>query len=129
MYNTTSIAHSPEQAVQLLDDAFNRGDLCAILRFYDEHAVVTPMPGVEARGIDAIRSMFAPMLRPGIRAEQLTTKVLEADGIALFLSHWTLHAEGECPQHFTATTVLRKGSDGGWRALIDNARGPEILDS
>ena len=123
------IAHTPEEAVQLLDDAFNRGDLCAIVRCYEDNAIVVPMPGTEARGSDAIRSMYAQMLRPGIRAEQVTTKVLEADNIALFLSHWTLHIEGAPSQNFTATTVFREGADGGWRALIDNARGPDILNA
>ena len=123
------IALTPEEAVHQLDDAFNRGDLRAVVDVYEENALVVPMPGTEARGTHAISSMFAQMLRPGMRAEQNSTKVLEADGIALFLSHWTLHIEGVPPQHFTATTVLRKGADGGWRALIDNATGPALLNA
>jgi hypothetical protein len=40
-----------------------------------------------------------------------------------------MNIEGEPPQTFIATTVLRRQPDGSWKALIDNARGPQILDS
>ena len=60
-------------------------------------------------------------------ARQLQTHVAEADGIALFTSRWSLSVAGGEPQVFFASVVLRQQPDGGWKALIDNARGPLIL--
>ncbi len=121
------IASSPEHAIELLDQAFNEGDLDSVLRLYEDAAVVVPEPGKEARGIAELRSLYQKLMKPGITAKQLKTAVLEADGVALFLSRWTLTVDGAPPETFISTTVFRKQPDGGWKALIDNARGPLIL--
>ena len=121
------IAKSPEHAVELLDKAFNEGDLDSVLDYYEDSAVVIPMPGIEARGRAELRSLYQRVMKPGTSAKQLTTHVMEADGVALFLSRWTLTVEGAPPETFIATTVFRKQPDGGWKALIDNPRGPLIL--
>ncbi len=122
------VAKTPEHAIELLDDAFNRGDLDAVLRYYEEVAVVLPRPGIEARGSDELRKLYASFMKPGTMAKQIKTHVVEADGVALFTSRWSLTVDNEAPQEFIATTVFRRQSDGGWKALIDNARGPLILD-
>ena len=67
-------------------------------------------------------------MKPGTSAKQLKVHVVEADGIALLTSRWTLHVEGVSPQTFVATVVLRQQPDRGWKALIDKARGPQILE-
>jgi ketosteroid isomerase-like protein len=121
-------AKTPEYAIQILDRAFNEGDLDTIMDFHDEAALVVPQPGVEARGKDAIREMYRKMLHPGMVARQLKIRVLEADGIALFISRWSLSQPGQSEKTFIATTVLRQQSDGGWKAFIDNAQGPGILE-
>jgi ketosteroid isomerase-like protein len=125
------IANSPEYAVELLDRAFAQGDLDTVLSFYEDAAVVITEPGKSARGTGELRSFFAGAMRSGSQAEQLRTQVIEADGVALFLSRWTLHRKGAgadvTPRTFIATTVFRKQPDGGWKALIDNPFGPLIL--
>jgi ketosteroid isomerase-like protein len=125
------IANSPEHAVELLDHAFAQGEIEAVLSFYEEAAVVITEPGKAARGTEELKSFFAWAMQSGSRAEQLRTQVIEADGVALFLSRWTLHSKGVgadgTARTFTATTVFRKQPDGGWKALIDNPFGPLIL--
>ncbi len=123
------IATSPEHAVELLDRAFAQGDLHAVLSFYEDAAVVITEPGKAARGREELRSFFARAMQSGASAKQLKTQVIEADGVALFLSRWTLHVKGAgaTERIFTATTVFRKQPDGGWKALIDNPFGPLIL--
>ena len=128
MEGMNAIARSPEQAIEILDRAFNEGDLETIINFYDEAAFVVPRPGLEARGKAAIRDMYSKMLRPGMVARQIKVRVFEADGIALFLSQWSLSEPGKDEMTFTSTTVLRQQSDGGWKPLIDNAQGLAILD-
>ena len=123
-----SIARNPEHAIEALDRAFNEGNLETIMDFYDEAAVVVPQPGVEARGRAAIHDMYAKMLEPGMVARQLNVRVLEANGIALFLSRWSLSRTEDGERTFISTTVLRQQDDGGWKVIIDNAQGPAILD-
>ena len=121
------LARSPEHAIELLDEAINAGDLDAVLHLYDDAAVVLPEPGREARGHFELKNLYEHFMKPGTSARQLKTHVVEADGIALFTSRWTLSVEGSSSQTFIATTVLRQQPDGGWKALIDNARGPHAL--
>ena len=123
------IATSPEHAIQILDRAFNQGDLDTIMDLYDDAALVVPQPGVESRGKEAIREMYGRMLQPGMVARQLKTRVLEADGVALFISQWSLRQPGQTEKTFISTTVLRRQQNGGWKVFIDNAQGPAILDS
>jgi ketosteroid isomerase-like protein len=121
------IANSPGEAVELLDRAFAQGDLDAVLSFYEDAAVAITEPGKAARGTEELRSFFAGAMQSGSWAEQLRTQVIEADGVALFLSRWTLHSKDVGARTFIATTVFRKQADGGWKALIDNPFGPLIL--
>ena len=121
------IATSPEHAVELLDRAFAQGDLPTVLSFYEEVAVVITEPGKAARGTAELRSFFARAMQSGSSAKQLRTQVMEADGVALFVSRWTLQVEGAAERTFNATTVFRKQADGGWKVLIDNPFGPLIL--
>jgi ketosteroid isomerase-like protein len=127
------IADSPEHAVKMVDAAFNRGDLEAVLDFYEAAAVVVMEPGKLARGKAELREFFERVMRSGVFAKQLKTNVIEAEGVALFLSRWTLQSPGresaEYARTFVATTVLRKQPDGTWKALIDNSVGPLVLGS
>jgi ketosteroid isomerase-like protein len=121
-------ARSPQEAVELLDAAFNEADIETVLEFYEDAAVVVIEPGQVARGSAELRNFFERMVRAGSSVKQLKTYTLEADGIALFLSRWSLYGENEkAARTFVATTVFRKQPDGGWRVLIDNAFGPSLL--
>jgi ketosteroid isomerase-like protein len=124
---------SPEHAVELLDRAFNDGDLEAVLSFYEESAVVIAAePLRELRGSAELRSFFAEAIRSNQVAKQMKTRVIEVDGIALFFSRWSLSAKNNGSdmntQIFIATSVFRRQSDGTWKILIDNPFGPLILD-
>lgn len=125
------LAGSPQLAVEIVDKAFTRGDLEAVLRFYENAAVVVTEPGKVARGQAELRAFFERALTSASAAKQLKTYVIEADDIALFTSRWVLaNATGNSNEEtrtFIATTVLRKQRDGTWKALIDNAFGPLVL--
>jgi uncharacterized protein (TIGR02246 family) len=123
-------AQSPEQAVEMLDRAFNENDLETALCFYEDAAVVVTEPGKMARGRDELKDFFERVMQRGVSAKQLKTHVIEADGVALFLSRWTLGGAGGgagSARTFVATTVFRKQVDGGWKVLIDNSLGPLVL--
>lgn len=121
-------ARTPQETVLALDEAFNRGDLESVLSFYDDAAVMV-MPGRLARGKAELRQAFQEIMASHATVKQQRTFALEADGVALFISRWTLTraTAAATPTHFVATAVFRKQPNGDWRCLIDNSAGPAVL--
>ena len=117
----------------MVDRAFNEGNIEAVLNFYENVAVVVTEPGKIARGKSELRPFFEQVLASKMTARQIKTYVLEADGVALFLSRWTLVTPGSSDEsqarRFVSTLVLRKQPTGEWKALIDNSLGPLVLGS
>jgi uncharacterized protein (TIGR02246 family) len=126
-------ASSPEHVVYLLDEAFNSKDIEAVLRFYEDAAVVVTAPGKTARGRSELRAFFENVMASNVSAKQIKTHTIEAGGVALFLSRWkhvTESPQGQTVENqFVATTVFRKQDDGSWKALIDNSFGPLVLET
>ena len=91
-------ASSPEHIVQMMDKAFNEGDFNSLLGFYEDAAVVVTEPTKLARGKQQLRLFLEHVMSSNHTARQLKTHVIEADGIALFLSRWTLATSGEVPE-------------------------------
>jgi ketosteroid isomerase-like protein len=121
-------ASSPEHIVQMMDKAFNEGDVNSLLGFYEDAAVVVTEPAKLARGKQELRGFLEHVMSSKPTARQLKTHVIEADGIALFLSRWTLATSGKASsKKFVATTVFRRQPNGEWKALIDNSLGPLVL--
>lgn len=119
-----------ERTVEMMDQAFNRGDLESVLSFYDDSAALVTEPGKLARGKEELRMFFQQVMASRPSAQQLKTHIIEADGIALFLSRWTLASERSSQvsmKRFIATTVFRRQPSGEWKALIDNSLGPLVL--
>jgi uncharacterized protein (TIGR02246 family) len=126
-------AQGPEHVVEAMDRAFNEGDLATLLSFYEEAAIVVAEPSRTVSGKAQLRTFFENAMRSEVSAKQIKTRVIEADGLALFLSRWTLtpnEVKADAPvRTFVATTVFRKQPDGSWKALIDNPVGPLVLDA
>jgi ketosteroid isomerase-like protein len=126
------IARSPEHAVELLERAFNAHDIETLIRFYEDEAVVVTEPGRTVRGHTELRSFFELAMKSGASAKQLKTHVIEADGVALFLSRWLLEYKDPSgvvsSRELVATTVFREQQGGGWKVLIDNSFGPRVLE-
>jgi ketosteroid isomerase-like protein len=123
---------SPARAVELLNEAFNDGDIEAALSFYEESAViVVTETGRMARGTAELRGFFEEVMKASPSTTQFKTHVIETDGIALFLSRWTLTRHEQngvvSSRHLTATSVSRKQPSGDWKLLIDNSHGPLLL--
>lgn len=127
------IAHSPEHAVELLDRAFNERDIDTVMSYHEGAVVVVTEPGKTVRGRAQLLEFFERAMKSGASATQLKSRVFEADGVALFLSRWTLESKDPngkvSTRQLVATTVFRKQSGGGWKVLIDNSLGPLVLDA
>lgn len=124
---------TPHEAVKALDQAFARRDMEALLAFYEDGAAVVTEPGRMIRRKEDVRKFFTQLFATNGEAHQLDSHIIEADGIALFISKWRFTGEKPGGQPFSresvATSVLRKGADGNWRILIDNPVGPAVLES
>ena len=121
----------PEEAVQAFFDAFNRGNLDAVVALYEPKARLIAQPGQVAEGHAAIREALNGFLamKPTLTPEK---KALVATGdIALSVVKWTLKGTGpdRTPVRMEGTTsdVLRKQADGKWLFVIDNPWGAGIL--
>lgn len=70
--------YTPLQTVHNLDEAFNRGDLEAVLNCYEEQAIMVIAPGKIAHGKDELRKTFQDLLKLGLKARQLKIETLNS---------------------------------------------------
>lgn len=127
------MATTPQQLIDAADAAFNCGDLNAVLSCYDEHAVWVVEPRKIVSGKLALRKAFEEVLRDEPQVIKEKEHIIECGDIALCSIKWhfadpasggpTLGTGG------FASTILRRGSDGHWRIVIDNPWGSSILES
>jgi len=127
------IARTPSSAIQMADEAFNRGDLEGMLVFYEEEATMLFGPNEVLTGKAAIRKAIAQLLAMRVVARHEKTHVIEQADIALWGSNWSV--TGTAPdgsriaRRGTSSVILRRGADGGWRVAIENPWAAAILDS
>src|SRR3984893_2359582 len=124
-------AQSPLETVELLDQAFNRGDIEAVLDFYEEDAVMVAEPNRLATGKAGIRATYEERDRliKGT-ATQAKTHVIETGDIALFTSKWnfsgTMLNGDSVSRDSYASVILRRQTDGSWRIVVDNSWGHAV---
>ncbi len=105
-----------------VEDAFNRGDVDALVALYEPGACMVKDDGSVATGTDAIREIWSGFVALGGRIEMTTRFAIEQDEVALLSNTWTFEGAG---MTFSATTaeVARRSGDGVWRYVIDNPFG------
>jgi ketosteroid isomerase-like protein len=122
-------ARDPARAIELIDKTFQAADVDTLVSLYDDAAVLISTelaPGREIRGKQELREFYTRVLPGALSVAQIKTHVVEADGIALFTSRWSLIRERTLTKSFIATVVFRRQPDGGWKDLIDSS--PAVLD-
>ncbi len=120
-------ATSPEQLHRLFEEAFNAGDLDALLALYEPDAALIPEPGVVVYGVDQIGPALKGFLDVGGKMKLDTKKVVIVGDLAYLMNRWSLTATNEdgSPLEMGAVTaeVARRQADGSWLYVIDNAVG------
>jgi len=120
-------AHKPEELDVLFVQAFNAGDIEAMMKLYEPAASLTPQPGHVVSGSKALREALSGFVvrKPRMTLEART--LAEAGGIALTTSKWVLEGTGPDGKPMKAegqsAEVARRQPDGTWLFVIDNPHG------
>ena len=121
-------ATEPEQMHSVFQQAFNAGDLEALMALYEPDAALIPQPGTVAEGTAAIRDSLRWFLDRGGQITLDTKLVLRVGDLAYLSNRWSLTGatmpDGS-PAELGAVTaeVARLQSAGRWLYVIDNAWG------
>jgi pimeloyl-ACP methyl ester carboxylesterase/ketosteroid isomerase-like protein len=126
--NKSAVCSTPEQVPIAFDAALNAGDLDSLLSMFSNKATMRMTDGkVVQESPTELRNGLARLLTLRPRLHNEVRRVLTSSNIALVLLDWTLNVtlpDGqEHEEHGTATQVMEKGLDGGWRLLISNPLG------
>ena len=117
-------AQRPQEIHTLFLDAFNRGDVEALVALYEPGAELVTGRGIST-GRDAIREAYKHILANGGRMDLETSTVIESgDGLALLHASWTVHRDEKAIPGLS-TEVVRRQPDGTWLFVIDEPRTPE----
>jgi len=106
----------------------NAADLDDLLRVFSHNATMRMTNGEVVKESPAeLRGAMIKLLAMKPRIHNTVRRVLSSDNIALVLLDWTLTVtlpDGQPHvEHGTATQVMEKGRDGGWRIRIANPLG------
>jgi ketosteroid isomerase-like protein len=110
-------------------DAFNAGDLAALMSTYEDGAIIVPGPGADPlHGHDAIADALSSFLALGGTLRYTPRHWLVQDDIAFSSIAFTLDggtsADGNrVDLHGITTEVLRRQADGTWKYVIDHPFG------
>ena len=123
-------ATEPEQMHALFEQAFNAGDIEALLALYEPDAALIPQPGVTVEGSAAIRDALRWFLDRRGHITLDTKLVVRVGDLAYLANRWSLSGgtmpDGS-PAELGATTaeLARRQPDGTWLYVIDNAWGDQ----
>ena len=114
----------PEDVHRAFTEAFNAGDLDALMSFYEPSASIVPAPGKIATGTEAIREALTGFLAVHGRMTIVTQRVVPTGDVALLHGTWVLvgtGADGK-PVELAGrnTEMVRRQPDGSWLFVIDN---------
>ncbi|HWR53118.1 MAG TPA: SgcJ/EcaC family oxidoreductase [Bryobacteraceae bacterium] len=118
-------ARTPEEMHAAFAEAFNSGDLEALVALYEPDAVFVGAPDQIAKGTAAIRAALREMLASSPALDIETTGIYSSDdGIALTHGRWTISGlepdGGTVKMTGKSSEVLRRQPDGSWLVVIDN---------
>src|SRR6478752_5352021 len=110
--------HDPNQAYETRGDAFNRGDIEALVALYSADAVLVPEPGKQISGKDGVRAALEGFLALHGKITLETRSVVVGDDIALTQGRWVLRGTGADGQPVEmgsdSAEVWRRQQDGSW---------------
>jgi uncharacterized protein (TIGR02246 family) len=121
-------AHSPAEIHARFQNAFNLGDVEALISLYEPDAILM-VGGKEVIGRANISAAFHSMLSVGVQMSLTTHSIIVSrDGLALLHGDWVVRRASATESLLTtrglSTEVVRKQLDGTWQFVIDNPYTP-----
>lgn len=119
------------EAVNILVDAINRGDLQSALNTYEANANLLIGAGKMAHGKHAIRAALEEFISKKYAIESLSAELIEDTEMAVCCLRWILKksfGENNFEQETgVSVKVFRRQADGNWLISIDSPWGIDIL--
>jgi uncharacterized protein (TIGR02246 family) len=126
-------SHEPQQIHQEFEEAFNSGDIEALMALYEPDCALVGAPGSVASGPDQVRAGLEGLLALKGKAKLTTRDVVQVGDIALLSCSWTLDGVGPDGQPVSiggrTAEVARHQPDGRWLYVIDNAVADQTITS
>lgn len=128
MFGEPPLVTDPAQLPATFAAAFNTGDADAVERLFEPDAVFVTQPGEQVTGV-ARRAATGDFLKLGVPIAITVRHCYVSGDLALLIGDFVIEGTGPdgAPVHQkgTATDVARRGTDGGWRYVIDNPPGTD----
>jgi uncharacterized protein (TIGR02246 family) len=122
-------AYSPAEIHALFRNAFNLGDVEALVALYEPDAILV-VDGKNVSGREEIRKALGKILLARGRMTLETRAVVESQqGLAVLHGGWVVESAArtgaESVTRGISTEVVRRQPDGTWLFVIDNPYTPE----
>ena len=117
----TTRERAPGGLHALFQDAFNRGDVDALVSLYEDEAILI-VGGERFTGPENLRAALASLVSAGGTMTLRTHSVEESPtGLALLHGDWVVQrTSGNQTTRGMSAEVARRQSDGRWLFVIDN---------
>ncbi len=119
--------------IDRMTEAFQKGDIDAVMGTYEDTATIMFEPGKPVTGPAVLREMFQGMAAANPQFEFGDKEVIVTGDIAVHSTPWSM--QGTAPdgtkieQSGLSFAVLRRQSDGNWLMVIDNPHGQRLLQN
>jgi len=117
----------PQEAHRLFREAFNARDLDGLMMLYEPDAMLSPQPGVQARGKEQVRAALREYLALHATMDMRTVSCRVTGGVAVMRAAWRLtgtRADGRpLEMEGVSLELLRPQRGGGWKIAVDYPNG------
>ncbi|MEU4679122.1 DUF4440 domain-containing protein [Micromonospora sp. NPDC023737] len=133
MSESFPLATEPEGVVASLMERFNSGKVSAMMEQFEPGIVFVARDGRAITDPTEIAAQLERDISLGLPLKAKARHVFVAGDIAQIVLDWSIEGTGPDGKQVhiegSASDVVRRGADGRWRYLIDNAVGTAVRES
>jgi ketosteroid isomerase-like protein len=130
MFESFSLPTEPEGVIPSLIERFNSGKVEAIMPLYAPEAVFIAKDGRTITDRTEIAAQFQRDVSLGLPLKANVRHVFVSDDTAQIVVDWSIDGKGPHGEDVhlggSASDIVRRGTDGLWRYIIDNNQGTAL---
>jgi ketosteroid isomerase-like protein len=130
MFESFSLPTEPEGVIPSLIERFNSGKVEAIMPLYAPEAVFIAKDGRTITDRTEIAAQFQRDVGLGLPLKANVRHVFVSDDTAQIVVDWSIDGKGPHGEDVhlggSASDIVRRGTDGLWRYIIDNNQGTAL---